>query len=127
MGVNESHNDNASTGGIFVNYDIEKNKLGEVASKFIGSGGTSFYSHPKTHYIFKDQPLPYPDKVFSLVTKAARVFPDRYIIGWDVAYTPEGPVIIEGNTNPCPVGMQISLRGLRNNKIYDDIYREFYG
>ena len=54
------------------------------------------------------------------------MFPDRYIIGWDVAYTPEGTVIIEGSTAPCPAGMQIALRGLRNNKIYDGIYREFY-
>lgn len=123
MGVNQSHNDNISTGGIFISYDIEKNKLGEIA---LDKWGKSFYSHPTTHYIFKDQPLPYPNEVISLINKAVKIFPDRYIIGWDVAYTPEGPVIIEGNSNPCPVGMQISLRGLRNNKIYDDIYREFY-
>ena len=126
MGVNESHNDNASTGGIFVSYDLEKNKLGEVANKYIDKGGKSFYSHPRTHYIFKEKPLPYPDKIISLVTKAAMIFPERYIIGWDVAYTPEGPIIIEGNSNPCPIMTQISLRGLRNNKIYDDLYREFY-
>ena len=123
MGVSGSHNDNISTGGIFTSYDIEKNKLGETA---LNKSGANFYSHPETHYIFKDQALPYPNKVISLVSKAAKIFPERYIIGWDVAYTPEGPIIIEGNTNPCPVGMQIALRGLRNNKIYDDIYREFY-
>lgn len=126
MGLNESYKDNASSGGIFVNYDIEKNKLGEVATKFLNKGGASFYSHPGSNFIFKDQSLPYPNEVISIVTKATKMFPDRYIIGWDVAYTPEGPVIIEGNTAPCPAGMQIALRGLRNNKIYDGIYREFY-
>jgi hypothetical protein len=123
MGLNKSHNDNISTGGIFTGYNIEKNKLDEVA---LDKWGTSYYSHPETHYVFKDQALPYPEKVISLVKEAAEIFSDRYVIGWDVAYTPEGPVIIEGNTNPCPVGMQIALRGLRNVKIYDDIYREFY-
>lgn len=123
MGVNKSHNDNVSTGGIFTGYDIEKNKLYEVA---LNKWGRSFYSHPETHFIFKNQSLPYPDKVISLVINAAKMFPNICVIGWDVAYTPEGTVIIEGNTVPCPVGMQISLRGLRNNKIYDDIYREFY-
>lgn len=123
MGVNESHNDNVSTGGIFIDYDIEINKLNKIA---INKWGRSFYSHPDTHFTFNDQSLPYPNKVISLVTKAAEIFPDRVVIGWDVAYTAEGPVIIEGNTVPCPVGTQISLRGLRNNKIYDDIYREFY-
>ena len=123
MGVNKSHNDNVSTGGIFTGYYIENNKLGEVA---LDKWGTSFYNHPDTHFIFKNQSLPYPNKVILLVTKVAKMFPNTCIIGWDVAYTPEGPVIIEGNTVPCPVGMQIALRGLRNNKIYNDIYREFY-
>lgn len=121
MGVDKSYKDNASNGGIFVNYDIKSNKLDKVATKFIYKGGTSLHSHPETKYVFKDKKLPYPDKVVSLVIRAAKVFPDRYIIGWDIAYTPEGPMIIEGNTNPCPVGMQIALRGLRNNKIYDDL------
>ena len=57
MGVNESYKDNASSGGIFVNYDIEKNKLGEVATKFLNKGGASFYSHPGSNFIFKDQSL----------------------------------------------------------------------
>ena len=126
MGVDKSYKDNASTGGIFIGYDIENNKLAEVANKVLKKGGRSYYRHPNTNYIFKDQSLPYPDKVISLVTKAAAMFPKRYIIGWDVAYTPEGPVIIEANSLPCPEGMQIALRGLRNNKIYDDLYREFY-
>lgn len=125
MGINGSYKDNASSGGIFVGYDIEKNKLDKVATKFLNKGGTSYYSHPETHYVFKNQALPYPEKVISLVKDAAKIFSDRYVIGWDVAYTPEGPVIIEGNTNPCPMGMQIALRGLRNVKIYDDIYQEF--
>ena len=123
MGLNNSHNDNISTGGIFTGYDIEKNKLNKVA---VDKWGASYYSHPETNFVFKNQSLPYPNEVTSLVTKAANLFPDRYIIGWDVAYTPIGPVIIEGNTNPCPFGMQIALRGLRNNKIFDEIYHEFY-
>ncbi len=125
MGVDNRHNDNVATGGIFVNYDIEKNKLSEIAIRYINLLETRYYSHPNTHFVFKDQQLPYPDRVISLVTKAAELFPDRFVIGWDVAYTPEGPVIIEGNTNPCPVEIQLALRGMRNNKIYDELYHEF--
>ena len=119
------HNDNVATGGIFVNYDIEKNKLGEIAIRYVNLLETRYYSHPNTNFVFKDQPLPYPHKVIALVTKAAKLFPDRFVIGWDVAYTPEGPVIIEGNTNPCPVEIQLALKGMRNNKIYDELYHEF--
>ena len=51
-----------------------------------------------------------------MVAKAAALFPDRIMIGFDVAITDGGPVIIEGNvqqgsdmvqrTHDLPVGMQ---------------------
>ena len=125
MGVDNQHNDNVATGGIFVNYDIEKNKLSEIAIRYVNLLETRYYSYPNTHFVFKDQSLPYPDKVISLVTKAAELFPNRFVIGWDVAYTPEGPVIIEGNTSPCPVEIELALRGMRNNKTYEELFYEF--
>ena len=126
MGVNKAHVDNATFGGIFLNYDLSDNKLYEIAKRFAAQGGKSFYRHPDTDFLFKDQSLPYPDKVIELVLQAAQVFPDRSVIGWDVAFTSEGPVIIEGNSNPCPLLTQVSLKGFRNNAIYEEFYREVY-
>jgi len=34
-----------------------------------------------------------------LAIEAHRLFADRVVIGWDMAWTPEGPVILEGNSN----------------------------
>jgi len=28
------------------------------------------------------------------------VFSDRMLVGWDIALTPEGPVVLEGNSYP---------------------------
>ena len=51
-----------------------------------------------------------------MVAKAAGLFPDRIMVGFDVAITDRGPVIIEGNvqqgsdmvqrTHDLPVGLQ---------------------
>lgn len=121
MGVNKSFKDNASAGGIFVGYDIFKNELSKVAYRLFDKGGTSFYTHPDSGFIFDKSPLPYPSEVIRLVTEAAMLFPDKDIIGWDIAYTPEGPVVLEANANPH-VGMtQIVLKGLKNSKVYRDI------
>lgn len=72
----------------------------------------------------KDKSLPYSNKTISLVIKATKMFLYTSIIGWDITYTPDGLAVIEGNTVPCSVQLQISLRGLKNNKIYDHIYRD---
>ena len=39
-------------------------------------------------------------EVKELVLKAAMVVPNVKYVGWDVAITPTGPVIIEGNDYP---------------------------
>jgi hypothetical protein len=35
-----------------------------------------------------------------LATRAHRAFADRTVIGWDVAITPNGPILVEGNSGP---------------------------
>jgi len=35
-----------------------------------------------------------------LAVGAHQVFSDRMLIGWDIALTPSGPVILEGNSYP---------------------------
>jgi hypothetical protein len=36
----------------------------------------------------------------ALARAAHRVFADRLLVGWDIALTPEGPVLLEGNSYP---------------------------
>jgi len=40
------------------------------------------------------------DQVKELVVRAALKYPGTRYVGWDVAITPEGPVLIEGNDRP---------------------------
>ena len=48
--------------------------------------------------------IPYWDEIVKMVCKAAKVNNNVHIVGWDVALTDNGPLIIEGNRGP---GMDI--------------------
>lgn len=121
MGVGESFMDNTSQGSIFITYDIDSNQLSKVAYNHFRYGGESFFEHPDTNFIFDNRPLVYPDKIKSLVQEAALLF-ETPLLGWDIAFTPNGPKVIEVNHNPGVIGMQISMRGVLSNPIFKEVY-----
>lgn len=57
--------------------------------------------HPDTHVSFIGFKVPYFAEAIELCKKAARVLPGMGYIGWDVAITPDGPVLVEGNDLPA--------------------------
>lgn len=99
LGANKSVVDNASSGGFFVNVDIETGRLAEKGVQFLAHGHDVFYKHPDTATILKDYLVPNFDEAKELVIKASRVLP-LVVAGWDIAITKEGPVIIEVNDRP---------------------------
>jgi hypothetical protein len=62
-----------------------------------GSGVHTIPSHPKTKIAFDRFHLPLWDHACSLVKTAAPRFLPVRSIAWDVALTPNGPYIVEGN------------------------------
>ena len=54
----------------------------------------------------KGNQIPYWTAITDSVAKAHSLFDDVVTIGWDLAITPSGPVIIEGNTNWWVVPLQ---------------------
>ena len=56
--------------------------------------------HPVTGVTVVGRAVPGWDQVVALVERAHRVVSDRVLVGWDVAITPEGPVLLEGNSYP---------------------------
>jgi hypothetical protein len=56
--------------------------------------------HPVTGVEIVGRPVPCWEQVVALVQRAHRVVSDRVLVGWDVAITPEGPVLLEGNSYP---------------------------
>src|SRR5699024_7825707 len=125
-GFGDSTVDNASAGGIMVPYDIHHNKLNGLGYKKWVFGGKSYKKHPNTGYEFKDKPLPYPDKVIDLVKRAALALPDKELVGWDIAYTDHGPLLMEGNDNPALISQQITYKGFLSNPHFKRLYKEYF-
>ncbi len=59
-----------------------------------------FTSHPYSNTELVGMKVPMVNEAVELALKAALVVPQMRYIGWDIAITPDGPAIIEGN-NYC--------------------------
>lgn len=77
------------------------NEDGTPASKFVDDDGVIYDKHPLTGYDFnKIDKFPYIKESYEMVKEAALLIPEIRYIGWDIALTDNGPVIIEGNEYP---------------------------
>ena len=77
------------------------NEDGTPACKFIDDAGAIFDKHPLTGLEFnKIKKIPYVKESFEMVKEAALLIPEIRYIGWDVAITEDGPVVIEANEYP---------------------------
>lgn len=56
--------------------------------------------HPKTGAPVTSRVIAHWPDLAALAIRAHRAFSGRMIVGWDLALTPEGPVVIEGNSDP---------------------------
>lgn len=76
-------------------------ETGVVLTDGIQSDTDTIYTEvPSTHTRLRGFRLPDWDQAVALVKNAAAAIPELQYIGWDVAFTPDGPVICEGNANP---------------------------
>ncbi len=62
-----------------------------------GSGIKTVAAHPQTDICFAGFQLPFWVEACRLVKRAALKFSPIRTIGWDIALTPDGPVMLEGN------------------------------
>jgi hypothetical protein len=56
--------------------------------------------HPVTGVAITGREVPCWDAVAALAERAHRVTRDRVLVGWDIAITPTGPLLLEGNSYP---------------------------
>lgn len=114
--------DNWDRGGLSVGIDVRTGVLGQGVSK-PRYGGAWTSTHPDTGERFEGEQLPDWPRVLELCRRAAAAFSGIRAIGWDVASTPEGPVIIEGNaTWGLPV-VQVHTSGYLTEEIRAELAR----
>jgi Sugar-transfer associated ATP-grasp len=56
--------------------------------------------HPVTGVEIVGRQVPCWAEIVALAERAHRISSDRILVGWDIAVTPEGPVLLEGNSYP---------------------------
>jgi hypothetical protein len=88
--------DNWDRGGISVAVDVETGMLGDGLLK-LKYGGARLDTHPDTGARFHGLQVPLWPEILDMAVRAAKVTPRLRSVGWDVALTPDGPVLIEGN------------------------------
>jgi hypothetical protein len=90
--------DNMKAGGLIVPVDLTRGTLGLACR---GYGGGDHRTHPVTGAPIAGRTLPDWSAAVALTLRAhAAAFGDYRLIGWDVAATAQGPVLIEGNGKP---------------------------
>lgn len=102
MGAGDAHTSNLFQGGIMLSVN-ESGEVGEVGVKAKINRGR-YRQHPDTGFVFKGFKVPYWKEVTELAKNAHKCFPKIHSIGWDIAITKNGPIIIEGNRHwvTCP-------------------------
>ena len=97
MGINNMTVDNSSSGGL--NTRLDEN--GVITRACFSDKTISYYTvHPTTGMNLVGFKVPMFKKAIALCEKAALVEPKLGYIGWDVAITKDGPVIVEANDLP---------------------------
>lgn len=106
-------------GSIYVGINVKNECLKEtgITSPSDKRGGI-FLKHPDSEIVFKDYKIPFLKEAVQLCIRAHRVFYFNFIIGWDIAITDNGPVIVEANEKP---GMNVAqaLDGGMRRKIVE--------
>lgn len=101
---NGGYVDNAAAGGVFATINVES---GEVDSVAFNKSNEKFERHPITNHPIKGFKIPFWEEIVEMCKKAALEVPDVRSIGWDVAITENGPLLIEGNDRWCRVVWQL--------------------
>ncbi|MHA7057996.1 sugar-transfer associated ATP-grasp domain-containing protein [Aquimarina sp. M1] len=123
FGFGGSFVDNGSSGGMYLSVDLEKGKISGKSHQLMKYGGKQLEKHPDTDTLFDGFVIPYFQESIILIKKVVSYIPDR-IIGWDVAISDSGPIIVEGNDNNSFITPDIAYGGYLKHPIFEEILEE---
>lgn len=89
--------DNFNSGGMTAKLDIDTGKIIEDA---INKEGKIFSEHPLTKTKIEGFQIPCFEEAKQMVIEACKLSKNVRYIGWDVAITKNGPILVEGNQFP---------------------------
>lgn len=112
--------DNWSGGGYAAPIDPTTGTLGYLHTYTPTDGLQHLTHHPDTDTRVHDRTIPHWDTITDTATNLADHHRDNPYIGWDIALTPDGPTVLEGNTAP-----HLALQQLGGGLLTDDRVEQF--
>ena len=115
--------DNFSSGGMYTYVS----DTGDVYVEAIDKNDNIYSTHPISNHKIVGFKVPLFNEAVELVKEAAKVIPEVAYVGWDVAISENGPVIVEGNCFPGVFQVKPSLVAKKEGLIpkYNEIMRIF--
>lgn len=80
--------------------DLESGRLGMMCGDKNLAPGAFWKTHPYTCALISGREVSAWPQLSALAIEAHRAFSGRLIVGWDMAWTPEGIIVLEGNSDP---------------------------
>ncbi|MEU6521803.1 sugar-transfer associated ATP-grasp domain-containing protein [Streptomyces sp. NPDC046924] len=108
LGGAESGTDNSAAGGM----QIRVHPDGELDHHGYDRYLNAHTRHQVSSVPFAGHRITRMREVRELAARCARLFPQVPFIGWDIALTPDGPVVIEGNSSPSLAHIQRTHGGV---------------
>lgn len=103
FGRNQSAADNMGSGGLGVGVDVDTGRLLPTARDL---GNRPFDRHPETGIVFEGYAIPHWEAAVALALRVQRQLAWYRLVGFDLAFTEAGPVIIEINPQPENVSVE---------------------
>lgn len=102
--------DNAGAGGVFGAIDVNTGEIIGVADE----KQRSYTEHPDSHKKMIGYMVPHWQEACSIAKQAAMRITDAAFVGWDLALTEKGWVLVEGNHGPLIIWQIASGEGVRD-------------
>lgn len=112
IGVKGNFVDNATQGAIIVGVNLNNGKLKQYGFQRPEFGGRS-EKHPDSGIKYSDFTIPYFKEAVQEAILFHSMLKDIHSIGWDIAFTENGPIFIEGNDNWEITGIQATNGGMK--------------
>lgn len=94
---NGKYVDNFNSGGMVAPVDETTGIVTQVA---VDKQKNVYEKHPKTGKSIKGFEFPDWQKAIDMCKEASYIIPEMGYVGWDVCFTPDGPVLVEANEFP---------------------------
>jgi hypothetical protein len=96
IGVGGKPVDNWGSGGVIIGVDLDERCL-RGRGVFRPGTGDPVLQHPDTYISLDGYPVPHIDEAIRVAMRFHADLPTIHSIGWDIALTPDGPLVIEAN------------------------------